>query len=230
MSVHCISQVLEKSTHAGSDLLMLMVLANYSDDQGNSYPSVATLARKCRMKPRNANYILKELQDSGELKVLKNQGPHGTNRYQILLAKLGASRPLQSIAPLQSTAPLQPIASTPALDCAVPLHPIADKPSVNHQEPSTATSALGVFDQFYQAYPRKVDKKQAAKSFSKEKASLVLPVILADINRRLSSGEWAVDKMQFIPHPSTYLNRRRWDDEDSMSGGNAAGGILPGAI
>ena len=209
---------------------MLMVLADYANDHGSSYPSVATLARKCRMKQRNANYILKTLQTSGELKVLKNQGPNGTNRYQIMLAQLGASRSLQAVAPLQSTAPLQSNACTPALHCAKPLHPIADEPSSNRQEPSSSISILGPFEEFYQAYPRKVDKKQAAKSFSKEKASLVLPVILADINRRLSSGEWAVDKMQFIPHPSTYLNRRRWDDEDSMSGGNAAGGILPGAI
>jgi hypothetical protein len=212
---------------------MLMVLADYADDQGSAYPSVATLARKCRMQPRNANYILKALQDSGELVVLKNQGPRGTNRYRIMLAQLGVSRSLQAIAPLQSTAPLQPIASTPALHCAKPLHPIADEPSSKRQEPSPATSALGVFDQFYQAYPRKVGKKKAAKSFTKEKAGMVLPAILADINGRLSTGEWSTgDKMQFIPYPSTYLNDRRWEDQDGISGIGSKfdGGILPGAI
>ena len=41
MSVRVIGQVLETSAHAGSERLMLVVLADYSDDDGNSYPSVA---------------------------------------------------------------------------------------------------------------------------------------------------------------------------------------------
>lgn len=135
MSVRVISQVFDRSIHSGTDLLMLVVLADYSDDEGNSYPAVASLARKCRMKPRNANYILKALQESGELRVLKNEGPRGTNRYRIMLAQLGTSKPLQRVAPLQSTAPLQHGALTPATHCAKPLQPIADEPSLNRQEP-----------------------------------------------------------------------------------------------
>lgn len=69
---------------------MLLALADHSDDHGNSYPSVATLARKCRMKSRNANYILAALQASGELCVVKNGAPRGTNLYRIMLASLGA--------------------------------------------------------------------------------------------------------------------------------------------
>ena len=144
MSVRCITHVLDKSVHAGTDLLMLIVLADYSDDEGNSYPAVASLARKCRMKPRNANYILKSLQESGELRVLKNEGPKGTNRYRIMLASLGA-KPLQPIAPLQRTAPLQHSAPTPATQCAKPLQPIADEPSLNRQEPPSKKSAAQVF-------------------------------------------------------------------------------------
>ena len=89
MSVRCIGAVLDASQHAGTELLMLVVLADYSDDGGNSYPAVASLARKCRMSSRNANYILSSLQASGELRVLKNQGPAGTNRYRIMLDRLG---------------------------------------------------------------------------------------------------------------------------------------------
>jgi hypothetical protein len=144
MSVRCISQVLEKSVHAGTDLLMLIVLADYSDDEGNSYPAVASLARKCRMKARNANYILKSLQASGELKVLKNEGPKGCNRYRIMLASLGAI-PLQRIAPLQSIAPLQHSARGGATQCAKPLQPIAPEPSLNRQEPSSNKPAAQVF-------------------------------------------------------------------------------------
>ena len=114
MSVRCIGQVLESSRHAGTELLMLVVLADYSDDEGNSYLAVASLARKCRMSSRNANYILTALQAGGELRVLKNEGPKGTNRYRIMLALLGAK-------PLKPTSPLKPASG---------------EPSLNRQEPS----------------------------------------------------------------------------------------------
>lgn len=141
MSVRCITAVFDHSRHAGTELLMLVVLADYSDDEGNSYPSVAALARKCRMKPRNANYILGALQASGELRVLNNGGPKGTNRYRINLAQLRGDplqrlAPLQAVAPLHSDAPLQGSAPTPAMECAKPLHSSADEPSLNRQEPS----------------------------------------------------------------------------------------------
>jgi hypothetical protein len=142
MSVRCISQVLEKSVHAGTNLLMLIVLADYSDDDGNSYPSVASLARKCRMQPRNANYILKSLQESGELRILKNEGPKGCNRYRIMLAALGV-RPLQPIAPLQRNAPLQSSAQEGAILGKKPLQPIAPEPSLNRQDPSKGKTAFG---------------------------------------------------------------------------------------
>jgi hypothetical protein len=136
MSIQCMTEVWKKSVHSGTNLLMMIALADHSDDDGNSYPAVASLARKCRMQPRNANYILRALANSGELRILVNEGPRGTNRYRIMLSALGKSKPLQPVAPLQRGAPLQPIAPTPAMDCAKPLQPIADETSLNRQEPS----------------------------------------------------------------------------------------------
>lgn len=133
MSIKVMTVVWERSRHAGTDLLMLLALADFSDDNGNSYPAVSTLASKCRMGVRNANYILKVLQASGELQVRANEGPKGTNRYRIVLDALGG---LQSLAPLQAVAPLQASSSTPAMQFPKPLQPIADEPSLNRQEPS----------------------------------------------------------------------------------------------
>jgi hypothetical protein len=230
MSVRCITQVWDKSAHSGTDLLMLLALADYSDDEGNSYPAVASLARKCRMKTRNANYVIKALQVSGELRVLQNEGPRGTNRYRIMLAQLGAVKPLQRVAPLQSLAPLQHSAPTPAMHGCLPLQPIADEPSLNRQEPSPSKTASIGFDVFYKAYPRKVGKEAAGKAFAKAKAIASLDNILADIDRRVSGGEWTAEKSQYIPHPATYLNGKRWEDEQYAGNSSAMGGILPGAI
>jgi len=86
------------------------------------------------------------------------------------------------------------------------------------------------FDVFYKAYPRKVGKTAAGKAFAKAKAGAHLVDILADIASRQSSGEWTAEKAQFIPHPATYLNGKRWEDEQGTGTGGTVGGILPGAI
>lgn len=134
MSVRTMARVWEYSQHSGTHLLMMLAIADFADDDGNAYPAVATLARKCRMKDRNARYLLLELSASRELTVVRNAGPKGANLYKITL-------PLQHVAPLQGIAPLQHIAATPAMDCRPPLQHIAPEPSLNHQEPSESEQA-----------------------------------------------------------------------------------------
>lgn len=139
------ARVWAESSHAGSDLLMLLAIADFADDDGNAYPAVTTLAAKCRMKTRNANYVLSSLQASGELEVRINEGPRGTNRYRIVLgsAAKGLQRVagvgVQPIAGVQRPAGLQSSVATPAPQCSKPLHHSADEPSLNYQEPSSTS-------------------------------------------------------------------------------------------
>ena len=142
MSVRVMAQVWENSRHGGTQLLMLLSIADFADDAGRAYPSVATLAAKCRVKQRAANYVLRELQASGELAVQAGRGPRGTNVYRIAVERFGVQpgagvqgvAEVQSVAGVQGAAPLQKDAGTPAKACALPLHPVADKPSMNHHE------------------------------------------------------------------------------------------------
>src|SRR5258706_5616674 len=108
MSVRTMATVWERSQHAGTELLMLLAIADFADDNGNAYPAVATLAAKCRMTSRNANLILAELRSTGELEVRPNQGPRGTNRYRIVHAE-GLKQP----SALKNSSPLKPASSTP---------------------------------------------------------------------------------------------------------------------
>lgn len=125
MSVRRMALVWEQSQHAGSNLLMLLAIADFADDDGRAYPAVASLAAKCRMKQRNANVILATLRQSGELAIRIGEGPRGTNLYHVL--------PLHSSAPLHPVAPLQRKVAPPAKECSKPLQRSADEPSVNHQ-------------------------------------------------------------------------------------------------
>lgn len=73
------------------------------------------------------------------------------------------------------------------------------------------------FDDFWKVYPRRVAKQNAQRSWKSLKPNdELVKRIVADVNRRLES-EWRGKDMQYIPHPSTYLNQRRWEDETEVA-------------
>ena len=68
------------------------------------------------------------------------------------------------------------------------------------------------FAEFWKTYPRKVGKAAAEKAWSKAKG-VDLSTILQAIERARATEQWLKDGGQFIPHPSTWLAQRRWEDE-----------------
>lgn len=70
------------------------------------------------------------------------------------------------------------------------------------------------FNAFWDAYPKKVSKLYAFKCFEKLKVSdELLAQMLKAIEAQKKSIEWTKDGGEFIPHPSTWLNQGRWEDE-----------------
>ena len=71
-----------------------------------------------------------------------------------------------------------------------------------------------MFDDFWKAYPRKDGKEAARKAFAKAvKTRADLETVLNALEWQRSCDQWAKDGGQFIPHASTYLNNRRFNDE-----------------
>ncbi len=78
------------------------------------------------------------------------------------------------------------------------------------------------FDAFWLAYPRKVGKDAARKAFAKRKPSAqLLQAMIAALERQRATEQWQRDGGQFIPHPSTWLNEGRWQDEVPVPGQGA---------
>lgn len=71
-----------------------------------------------------------------------------------------------------------------------------------------------IFLQFYNAYPRKTAKASAWKAWKKLNGSLP-PVddLILKINEQMKMESWTKDDGRYIPHPATWLNQRRWEDE-----------------
>ena len=70
------------------------------------------------------------------------------------------------------------------------------------------------FGIFWNRYPRKTNKQKAEAAWKKLNPSEdLLNEIIQNIDRRLLLDEWSRDRKDFIPHASTFLNGRRWEDE-----------------
>lgn len=70
------------------------------------------------------------------------------------------------------------------------------------------------FDSFWEHYPRKVGKLAAKTAFSKA-LSLTDVSNIQEALRRLHQEVRGQDQ-KFIPHPATWLNQGRWDDEPTQ--------------
>jgi hypothetical protein len=97
MSIHLLDHVWATSRHKGSQLLLLLALADYAADDGLAYPSMATLARKTRLKARNVHYLVKSLSapddleaPEPELRVAPKAGPQRCNLYALALPIMAA--------------------------------------------------------------------------------------------------------------------------------------------
>lgn len=70
------------------------------------------------------------------------------------------------------------------------------------------------FEIFWKAYPRKTGKEAARKIWIRLRPSkLLLDKMIYAIKEQRASDQWQKDGGQFIPHPATWLNQGRWQDE-----------------
>jgi len=67
---------------------------------------------------------------------------------------------------------------------------------------------------FWPLYPRKVGKPAAVRAWRAQKIAdqKTLDSVMAGLRAHMAS-EWPGRELQFIPHPATWLNGRRWEDE-----------------
>lgn len=83
-----------------------------------------------------------------------------------------------------------------------------DKPSVPTWKPER-------FAAFWAAYPNGKAKKRAAVAWDKLKPDdALLRQMGLGLKRALASADWQKDGGRYIPMASTWLNGRRWEDED----------------
>lgn len=91
MSVRVLSKVWDGYPGGGTELLALLALADWSDDEGRCFPSIKSIAKKIRLKERQVQRTVNQLISEGFVTVLSNKfggAPGSSRRYQIVLSSL----------------------------------------------------------------------------------------------------------------------------------------------
>lgn len=73
----------------GNELLVLLAMADFANDEGFAYPRVSTLAAKTRVSERTVQRVLKQLTDLDELDYEQGGGRGRPNGYVVLMGRPG---------------------------------------------------------------------------------------------------------------------------------------------
>lgn len=99
MSVFVMSAVWKHAPVEQGQLLVLLALADFADDDGWCFPAVDTLAAKSRMAGRSVQRAIRAMQEAGFLHVEANAGPGGANRYRVDTAALSHAKGGDKLSP-----------------------------------------------------------------------------------------------------------------------------------
>ena len=204
MSIECLNKALKIQFEGQTPTkrLILILLANYCDDQNSCYPSYSHIAKLAGLKdPKHIARIVKEFEELGLLRIekrYKKDGGNTSNRYFLTLKQ-------EVIDPMGLQTPTPPVLDTPTLGVCTP-------PNTKEETKDDTKEYMYDFKNFWSLYPRKENKHQAQtkyklviKKYDQDKLIQMLERYLNDIEVK------KMDK-KYIPHCSTWLNQKRYLD------------------
>jgi hypothetical protein len=175
------------------------MLANHCNDHTRQCnPSQKLLAEECSMGLSTLKGHINALEEAGYLETVNVFKDNAQKPNQYLL-KFTSSPNLATPPSGSGYPPSQNLATEPEVKTRI-------KPVVQKNN---------YFDEFWKAYPRKTNKGFAEKLFAKLKVDQELLTKMIQAIHLQSRTVWKDKDQQYIPHPSTWLNGERWEDEVS---------------
>lgn len=199
-------------TKVGNPLrkLVLVKLADNASDQGECWPSYQHIADQCEIDRSTVRKHIKQLEAQGFLRIENRDGPKGNSSNLYCLRLQGVGQDSTPVGPESTGVGHQPTGgvgpeSTRTSHSSEP---------VNEPKPMRTKGAHDGFAQFWKLYPRKVDKAKAEKAWNKlDLTPGLFTEICTAVAKQATSLDWLKSGGQYIPHPTTWLNGRRWEDE-----------------
>ena len=186
MSIECLNQAIKIEGLTPTKKLILILLANYADDQNTCYPSYKHIAKIVGLKTvKGIQKAIKEFEELGLLRIehrILENGSYTSNKYHLMLGGV-ISDP------------------TPIKDVRV------GSQTTNNTKDNTKTNTQ--FEKFWELYPRKIGKKTAKQIFYKFDENIINKVLHGT---KCYANEKINTEINFILHPTTFLRQERFND------------------
>jgi hypothetical protein len=220
MSFQAFRAVLDRSEAKGTARTLMLILADHLNQSTRRCdPSVATLARECNTSHRTIPRLLAQLKAAGEIEIHAGGGRNHCNSYTITLAEnpdttvtLSAGNPDNRVS-VSTPETLTPVSAFNGESLTIQVRNTDTHvtQTIRNQKNISHSADDPDFTAFWSAYPRKVAKPAALKAWRSAKNRPPLADLLAALDRHKGSEQWQTAR--FIPHPATWLNGQRWDDQ-----------------
>ena len=69
------------------------------------------------------------------------------------------------------------------------------------------------FESFWSIYPRKIAKHKAYSAWKNHTKNVKVAAIIDSLKSQIQSEAWQKENGMYIPHPTSWINGRRWEDE-----------------
>jgi len=209
MSVQAMTWIFNQEIKPAAKKLVLLSIANASNEAGECWPSQKTIAAQTGCGVRTVRRYMAEAEAEGIIIRYERRRSDGTRSSDLIALNI------QHVAKMAASGIKRPVTTYQAATGGHIKRPPTARHSIEPKDSRTVreTRARDIkveFDEkFYPQYPHKVAKPAALKAFEKARKKASLREILDGLARYKKNKppdiSWA--------HPSTWLNQERWTDE-----------------
>lgn len=200
MSISVMNAVWQHSKSDGRARLVLLAIADHQGEIG-AWPSIATIAKMVNSSERSVQRDIQHLQNIGELKVEVQNAPtrnqYKSNLYWIMLPGVtaGVTESQSGVTDLTS--------GVTAGGVQTLIEPLQETNNLKNAHSDE------LFEEFWTAYPRKLDKAKAFRAFKSALKRTKFEDILAGVIAYRNDPKRDPD---FTKYPATWLNSDAWEN------------------
>ena len=213
MSVQAITWALGCKTAKSSDKFVLLVLANYADQDGFCWPHVGTIAELTVLSVRAIRRCLARL-DGAFITVEKRRGTFGQQASSHYFLDLNSEIIFQT--DVVSPSVQSELVAVAGCHDVTLYNDDTSNIYVNNtlvQNDALIVENDALFDVWWALYPRKQDKKKALVAWTKQGCEKNAESLIDTLRNQIANDAQYSGDQQYIPLPSSYLNKGKFNDE-----------------
>ena len=185
MSVQAITAAMALRSTSPSEKLLLLVLANYADENMRCWPSQRRLADDTGLTDRTIRKLLSDMEQRGIIARTERQRDDGSRASDVIVLRFEGAQISGGAEMVSGLTTFEP----------------SPEPS---KEPNGEPEG---FAEWWESYPRKQARGAARKAYRAALKKTDASTLLSSVRAYPFSAEG-----RFIPHPATWLNDERWLD------------------